>query len=80
MIWPVSRKLPPDEILAALIRLGFRYSDIAARFDVTSSNVGWLAKRLGFPPQPLGSNKKRINGAPPLSYRAKRGLYSVSRS
>jgi hypothetical protein len=62
------RKLPPDPMLSALIRFGFRYSDIARRFKVTCPAVSKAAHRLGFPPcdhriihrnvrQPLRSNR-----------------------
>lgn len=79
IIWDLNRKLPPDEVLAALIRFGFRYSDIADRFGVSSGNVSVLAKKLGFPRQRTGS-KRKINGAPSIAYRAKRGFYSFSRA
>ena len=42
------RKLPRDETLSAIIRFGFRYSDIAARFQVTVQAVSKAARRLGF--------------------------------
>ncbi len=44
------RKLPSDEQLAAIIRFGFRYTDIADRFGVTVQAVSKAAKRLGFEP------------------------------
>ncbi len=44
------RKLPPDQDLANLIRFGFRYSDIADRFEVTVQAVSATAIRLGFRP------------------------------
>jgi hypothetical protein len=43
-------RLPDDDTLAALIRFGFRRSDIADRFEVTMSAVSKRAKHLGFPP------------------------------
>ena len=44
------RKLPPDDDLAAIIRFGFRYADIAERFEVTIQAVSEHARRLGFEP------------------------------
>ena len=44
----MSRKLPPDRILRAIIRFGFRYTDIADRFDVSVAAVSQKAQRLGF--------------------------------
>lgn len=44
------RRLPSDDTLAAIIRFGFRYADIADRFEVTIQAVSEHAKRLGFEP------------------------------
>lgn len=60
----LSRKLPPDAVIAALLRFGFRASDIADRFDAEPSNVSAAMRRLGIPPIPSGSTSYRPNGAP----------------
>lgn len=44
------RRLPSDIDLAAIIRFGFRYADIAERFEVSVQAVSNVAARLGFEP------------------------------
>lgn len=61
----LSRKLPPDAVVAALLRFGFRTTDIADRFDATVARVSAAARRAGVSPVPNGSNGKRLNGALP---------------
>jgi hypothetical protein len=53
-------KLPSDEMLSALIRFGFRYRDIADRFDVNENQVSRRAKRLGFPPIAPGTHQAKM--------------------
>lgn len=60
----LSRKLPPDAVIAALLKFGFRTSDIADRFDVTEPRVSAAARRAGCDPIPPGSTCLRMNGAP----------------
>ena len=59
----LSRKLPPDAVVAALLRFGFRTSDIAERFDVSVPRVSVAARNAGRPAIPLGSTLYRHNGA-----------------
>jgi len=58
----LDRKLPPDRVVQALIKFGFRMSDIADRFDVPRPCVSAAARRLGLDPIPCGSTW-RTNGA-----------------
>lgn len=59
-----SSKLPPDDILKALIRFGFRVGDIAERFDVDPQRVSEAKKRMGLEMIPPGKAWRR-NGAKP---------------
>ena len=60
----LSRKLPPDAVILALLRIGFRVCDIAARFDCSPCRVSIIARRHGIPPIPNGSTRYKTNGAP----------------
>lgn len=46
----LSRKLPPDAVVACLIRFGFRPADIARRFDIHRVGVRNAARRAGIGP------------------------------
>ncbi len=59
----LDRKLPPDQVVATLLRVGFRVTDIADRFDVTVGRVSLAARRAGVPPVEPGSTCGRRNGA-----------------
>lgn len=59
----LSRKLPPDAVIAALLRFGFSTTDIADRFDASESRVSVAARRAGIPPISPGAHWPKFNGA-----------------
>jgi hypothetical protein len=69
----LARKLPPDAVVAALIRFGFRKIDIARRFDVAPGCVTEAARRAGTEMGRRGIYSHRRNGA--FSRRRRGGLF-----
>lgn len=64
----MSRKLPPDHIVGALLRFGFRPRDIAERFDCEPSEITGVKRRLGLALcRPGDPALFRYNGARPTS-------------
>lgn len=60
-------KLPPDKIVADLLRFGFRETDIARRFEVEPVYVTLAKRRLGLPMKPNGRPRHKRNMAMPAS-------------
>lgn len=69
----LARKLPPDAVVAALARFGFRHVDIAARFDVAPGRVTEALRRAGVAPGAVGVWARRRNGA--FNRRRRGGLF-----